>query len=459
MKKRSVCTSVLCIILAVLMLTVCACNTGSQTGQEDKTTETKETSGVKISALVAKKDAKKGSVLTVKDVEVIEVDQASTGDDYLTMPTQVVSKPLLVDIKAGDVICASMLGKSDYKPSGNISVSIARKLGYLVVTDYFKPDTGEDLAYKIQNLIDSNPRRTIFFPDGVYTITKPIKTSSNPKKAVSLHLSGNAVIKASDKWRGGAEYMIQLGAIEETFTTYATGSNYYMYGGVIDGNAKAKALALEGGRETSVRQISIKNAVDGLFIAYNAVYTSNDCDFESIEIEGCGFAGSVGVLVSGMDNTLTDIRITGFETAMQLTAPGNLMHNVYAVYKPSEYIDYSKSIGFSDTCGSNWMDGFTSEGYHTAFKIAGGGLDMIHDCTAIWNNQYGDSAVAIDADGKFSSIVNNLRADFVDGMSNVFLKLGRTGGRGVIKYPIFDTSKTADETYKTHLYGKVIWSK
>ena len=37
----------------------------------------------------------------------------------------------------------------------------AKDLGYVVVTDYVKANTGEDLADALQNIIDSNPRKTI----------------------------------------------------------------------------------------------------------------------------------------------------------------------------------------------------------------------------------------------------------------------------------------------------------
>ena len=35
---------------------------------------------------------------------------------------------------------------------------------YVVVTDYVKPNTGEDVSDALQELILANPNRTIFFP-------------------------------------------------------------------------------------------------------------------------------------------------------------------------------------------------------------------------------------------------------------------------------------------------------
>ena len=451
MKKRTVIKALAFILLAATVLFSCSCNGG---GEEIVT----EAPKLLVKALRAKVDASAGEALGVKDVEVVEVERSIAPDDYLIKTNDAIGRQLLVDIKAGDVIGDSMLTVKEEESRGEISIPLAKKLGFIVVTDYLEPNTGEDLSAKIQELIDKYPRKTIFFPDGVYTIARPIKTSSNPQKAVSLHLSSFAIIKASNSWKGRTEHMIQLGAIDETFTISQTGSNYYMYGGIIDGNRKANGIILEGGRETSVRQISIKNVIQGLKIAYNEVYGSNDCDFEAIDIEGCYIPGSVGVHVDGLDNTLTDIRINGFEIGMQMTKAGNLMHNVHAVYEHRDSWDYNDSIGFLDSSGSNWMDGFHAEGFRVAYKIRGGGLDMLNDCVASWSDPEATAQTAIMTDGRFSSIVTNFKAEFGEGANCMFLDLGAEGGKGVIQYPIFDKSKVNNTSYINHLVGKVIWN-
>ena len=37
--------------------------------------------------------------------------------------------------------------------------------GYVIVTDYVKANTGEDVSDAIQKIINENPHRTIYFPD------------------------------------------------------------------------------------------------------------------------------------------------------------------------------------------------------------------------------------------------------------------------------------------------------
>ena len=50
----------------------------------------------------------------------------------------------------------------------------ANDLGYVVVSEYVTPSSGEDVSEALQQLIDANPNRTIYFPDGEYIISKPL---------------------------------------------------------------------------------------------------------------------------------------------------------------------------------------------------------------------------------------------------------------------------------------------
>ena len=62
-----------------------------------------------------------------------------------------------------------------------------------LVADNIPRDGVTDASDAIQQLIDENPNRTIFFPDGVYRLRKPICTPADPAKSVSLQLASFAV--------------------------------------------------------------------------------------------------------------------------------------------------------------------------------------------------------------------------------------------------------------------------
>ena len=102
---------------------------------------------------------------------------------------------------------------------------------YLIVTDYFENDGIRDVADDIQRLIDENPNRVLFFPDGVYNLSKPILTPAAPKTSVCLQLSMYAVIRPHTDWNSD-EALIRLGAKEPANDIHTIGSNYYLEGGI-----------------------------------------------------------------------------------------------------------------------------------------------------------------------------------------------------------------------------------
>ncbi|MBQ3822496.1 MAG: hypothetical protein II807_05550, partial [Thermoguttaceae bacterium] len=56
-------------------------------------------------------------------------------------------------------------------------------------------DGQTDVADALQKVIDANPHRTLWFPDGTYLLSKPIATPADPNKAVSLDMADFAIIK------------------------------------------------------------------------------------------------------------------------------------------------------------------------------------------------------------------------------------------------------------------------
>ena len=81
---------------------------------------------------------------------------------------------------------------------------------YLNAADHMPNDGSREVSDDIQRLIDENPNRVIFFPDGLYRIAKPVLTPADPAFSVSLKLSDFAVIQADPSWDSD-EAMIRLG--------------------------------------------------------------------------------------------------------------------------------------------------------------------------------------------------------------------------------------------------------
>ena len=198
---------------------------------------------------------------------------------------------------------------------------------YVIATDFLCADGKDDVSDAIQRLIDENPNRTIFFPDGVYLLKKPVLTSSDSKKSVDLILSNFARLVAAPDWDSD-EAMVRLGA-KDGVNSLEPGCNYSLTGGIIDGAGVAKGVSIEGGRETRVQNVNIKNASVGVHIKHGANNGSSDADLMNVNITGNGRCDSVGVLIDGYDNTLTNMRIADVFTGVIVNGGGNMLRNIH----------------------------------------------------------------------------------------------------------------------------------
>lgn len=303
---------------------------------------------------------------------------------------------------------------------------------YVIAADSMKNDGSEDVSEKIQNLIDANPNRTIFFPDGVYLLKKPILTSSDSEKSVDLVLSNYARFLASSDWNSG-EAMIRLGA-QDHVNSLAPGSNYGLTGGIIDGAGNAKGVSIDGGRETRVQNVNIKNASVGLHIKYGANNGSSDADILNVNITGNGERDSVGVFIEGFDNTLTNMRIANVFTGVIVIGGGNMLRNIHPLlYMNKASVEhYEKTAGFSVLNPMNWFDYCYSDQYSTGFETTGGGI--FKNCFSWWYSDKEERHVAFKSSIPFFGSIDTfvLGGKHKENFPNVFAPEG-TDFAGIVR--------------------------
>ncbi len=331
-----------------------------------------------------------------------------------------------------------------------VGVTAEDNKGYIVVTDTIAANSGEDVADRIQALIDANPNRTIFFPDGEYLVSKPIYTPAEPRKSVSLEMSDFAVIKAIGDWTYG-EAVIQLGGKDPANDTHTPGSNYSLEGGIIDGNGVANGISINSGRETAVRDTSIKNTVVGLHIMHGANNGSSDADITGINIIGTGKTDSVGILLEGFDNTVTNVRIGHVFIGVHVNSAGNILRNVHPLYY-SDYTDYQNSCGFLVEKGNNWFDYCYSDQFAVGFRTTWYGVNTFHDCFCYWYSAGDGTQTAFKADAAFDSVVTNFNAGFHPDAENcIVLSVGAIDGEGSIENLTVDEDLVTRNTHKAYL--------
>ena len=307
----------------------------------------------------------------------------------------------------------------------------AKQKGYVVVTDYVKANGKKDVSDIIQKIIDDNPNRTIYFPDGVYLISKPICTPADPRKSVSLELSNYATIKAMEGWTD-EEAMVRLGGKDPYNDIRIPGSNYYLSGGIIDGSGVAKGVSIDSGRETVIRNVSIKGVVMGIHVKHGANSGSSDSDISSVNIVGAFHDKCVGVLVEGHDNSFTNMRIAGCHVGFIIRSGANALRNIHPLYY-GQNKNYETSIGFLDERFDNYYDFCYSDEFATAFQSTGG-RNLYSNCFAYWYSKRGEKHVAFRSTGAFTSDVMNLNVGFGAHNAtreNKILEVANPGGHGV----------------------------
>ena len=329
---------------------------------------------------------------------------------------------------------------------------------YINVAEEINVNFGVDIADKLQEIIDNNPNRVIFFPDGEYKISKPIMTPADPKFAVSLKLSDFAVIKATEDWDSD-EAMIRLGGKLPKNDNLTNGSNYGLEGGIIDCSGIAKGISIDSGRETYIRNTSIKGAQIGIHIKRGANNGSSDADLFGINIVGNWAADSIGILIEGWDNTLTNIRISRINTGVKLTASGNMLRNVHPLYYFSNMKgDFSDSVAFDLGAGGNWLDYCYSDQFSVAFLLDEESSPIMQNCFVWYYDKREKVHTGIKTKGKFDAVVNNFKVCFTNPENrNSVLDVGEAGGQGVFDNLIIGGSELVNnDAFKEYVKGSYI---
>lgn len=327
--------------------------------------------------------------------------------------------------------------------------------GYVVVTDHIPADGTQDVSDALQKIIDENPNRTIYFPDGLYRIGKPLLTPAHPEKSVALRLSNYAVIQAAENWNS-SEALIRLGASHFANDIRTNGSNYSLIGGILDGRNVAGGVSIDGGRETMIRDVSIKHATIGLYIKTGANNRSSDADIYGVNIIGSGSPESIGVLVEGFDNTLSNMRIADVQYGVILRSCGNMLRSIHPLYT-CRYEDYENSCGFWDQAGNNWYDYCYADHFGIGYRNAPGVSSTYLNSFCMWYAPKGSCHTVFRADGSFNSTVNNLRVGFhAEFDNNVLLSVEKTGGPGWMENVSVSHKRLISSAHEPHLRGPIL---
>ena len=299
----------------------------------------------------------------------------------------------------------------------------------------FAPVPGEDAADALQALIDANPRRAIYIPDGEYVLSHPVATPADPARAVSLRLSDFAVLKAASGW-AHTNAMIRLGGIHPANNNRSFGSLYGLYGGYIDGSGVADGVSIESGRETRVQGTSIRNVRVGLRVFFGANGGSADCDIRDVNIVGNNAHDSIGLWVQAHDNSFTNMRICDARIGVRVDGSGNLFANIHPLCTYGLFKFYDDTIGFLEFSGNNTYDRCYADQFSTGWYFGSkANHSALHAPMCYWyNSTPGHPHTIFKCEGQFKALVTDLWAGFRDDKAtNAVLLVAEPSGHGFIR--------------------------
>ena len=437
------------LLLGATMLTACNSNDADATigdGDEAATDAGKngftlDENGM-VDVLVFKTDVPKGTKVTMKNTEIIKMDPTNLPRNIVSTLNDARGKYTNKDFFAGDYVIESRLLKTAPLETNNdvLNQEITRtKNDYVVVTDFIQANTGVDLYDNLQMLINKNPGRTLYFPDGEYLISKPLETSSKPASSTSFYLSGGAILRAHQDWQanGNKRALICFGSLSEENNIRAPGSNFYIMGGILDGNGRADGVSVDSGRETLIKNVVIVNVRYGIHIKEGINNGSSDSDIDDVTIIGNGTHNSYGIVTVGYDNTISNARIYNTKVGMQVSS-GTFVAD--CTVENTAKIEGATGFLCSGT-GDAWYSDCTSIDYDIAFEI-GSTKGFYKQCNALWPSNIGTQHIAFRASSLRSAIIG-CSADFPEGeIPSAFLTA--SGGSGKVVAPIFDVTKVTE---------------
>ena len=450
-KKKLIRAITVCLLITVLLSLASCARPISNNNKPNPQQETDSFIDVPVFAT----DVEFGKKITVDKVTTKKINSKAVSDTMVTDVNEVVGKYATVALFAGDYAYKGKLSSKKPVQTAEMAEVEKTRSKYVDVSQFIEPNSGNDVAAALQKLIDENKNRTIYFPDGEYLISKPLQTSGAATESTAFYLSDNAVIKASNDWKGGDDALIKLGISNKNSNEnniVTAGSNYHFIGGTLDGNGKARGISLLSGRESLVSKVKIINTTIGIYVAEGVNSKSSDMDIEDIDIVGIG-GESKGLVVEAHDNTFSDIRISNVKIGVDAKLHGNFYRNVSVRldYDVAATMDYENTVAFS-CYDSNWFNSCSSENMATAFlfndKYTPSSRAVVKDFSIRWTEAR-TSQTAFKAIGPFTAYCSNGIIDFFDASTENSILIASGDKTGTITDVIAETDLCDEVNYKS----------
>ncbi len=442
--KNTYCKRIMALILCLFTLlfscvVLSSCDNEDPTGTDAVTDAETEKPESPISVLRFTKSLSKGDKISSDIVEIVNRLPSEVPEGAMTVTLEELKSETYystTEIAPGDYLVSGKVSKE--KPKTNTSTLSTQWITNQANKDYLVAIAkGNDQSDELQKLIDDNPGRTIYFSDGVYKLSKPLVIPMAPEKRVSLRLSQYAVITVMDaaKWTAGDPLLhFGKGETADEASIDAVGARIYLTGGTLSCQKVADGVKVEGSGNLLISHIAIKNFANGVHIA------TNNVDIDNITGTGNVTKDSIGILVEGSHNTLTNLRICQEYYGIKLTKGGNILRNLHPLI--GAMANDPGTVGFLDTSDGNFYDYCYSDQHATNFVLADKNTSVLSNCYGYWWSANNGKHWGIHATGRFNSVAYGTRIDMchADSVDNAFLVVDKEGGKGKLVYCTHSTS-------------------
>ena len=448
-----------------------------------------------VEIVVMAKDVKKGEKVASSSVKMVAVKSVNSPSNAIKNTADVVGKYAAEDLNADEYVYAEQVSKTPVNKSSKDP--LVQKIGksnadFVLVSDYVRPDTGKDVVEYLQELINVNAHKTLFFPDGEYIISHSLVTAPNPSMAVSLVFAEGSVLKAANNWEDTIVegyvhenarcsswndttctepqsdrhnitkndtrfYLSALiclgqkdwgrstaGQYNDSSDDNATFGGYYsITGGTFDGNYVADGISFDSGRETVIRNVTIKNAKHIGFATKRGIHNvSSDVTVEDMTIIGSGMKGTVGLDIIGYDSYYLDVNIYDCQIGLITRSGGNIFKNIRVYNADTEKnadmnSSYGSTVGIQDDTGGNHYFSCYVENYATAYRLSGG-TTIFDSLTAAWTDNSFKTQTAFNITTGMTGALSSCKAYFCGTSATCTFFKGSVAG-GAIVAPMFNS--------------------
>lgn len=283
-------------------------------------------------------------------------------------------------------------------------------MGYVSQEDI---NNGADVSDAIQKAIDENPGKTIYVPDGIYMLSKPVKTSAKEGCGVSFSMSNHAEFRAHSSWSGAkTDALLMIGAID-TDKAVKNDRNAFVEGGIFNGRWISSGITICAGDGVRLENISIKHTVTGIH-----VQKGTTADIIIVNVVGDKAKGSIGVLLDSEGSTIDGMRIAHVEIGVKLRGSNNFLRDIHPLYTCGNNDIYLKSYAFYEdehpeggSGADNYYDFCYSDQFRTAYRLLPGSKSVFKNCFTMWYADYGDE-IGYDCEYNFCAYVMGTKVSF-----------------------------------------------